>query len=237
MRHGGAGGCQTPCGESKSRGSIRPPLGHGMSDNPILVSLPIAAISFGLKFEHVDDRYAHCVFARSPEWDEDRVLLSSVEGDALSDWPSSPPVQDLLCQEIDGRPVVMTVGMAGGSHWSAACGLTQTDDAVVLDFDMACRVSQHPDWLGSTYQWGPLADPKESGTDRFQIALGSRFELRIIQVETEGYAGRCQFESPCIRVEVPVERAMELSLGSGSPSSPTRTLRWRYQLEIRQTEG
>jgi hypothetical protein len=45
--------------------------------------------------------------------------------------------------------VVLFLGRAGSSHWSASI---EIDEAVnSIRFDVACRLHERPEWLGSTY--------------------------------------------------------------------------------------
>jgi hypothetical protein len=96
------------------------------------------------------DRYAH-VISLVKSNGEIQPLLESVEGTAADDWPSSPPLQSISVETLsDGRPAALLVGMAGGSHWSASVEPIQGEPELM--FDVACRHSRPPTWLGSRYR-------------------------------------------------------------------------------------
>ena len=108
-----------------------------------------------VQFEWCGDRFLHRVtLIRGAEEDDacDEVgvpLLEAVDGPADSNWPQSPPIQQLDACELAGRRRgLVGVGMAGTSHWSLAC---ETGEAAVW-FDVACRVQQRPGSLQSTYR-------------------------------------------------------------------------------------
>ncbi len=84
--------------------------------------------------------------------------------------------------------------MAGTSHWSLSFDLL--DDLDVLQLDFACRFSQEPGWLGTTYRLGPEVKANLDGdrlllstpwfeTIRLECDAHSRWRLRegVAQVE------------------------------------------------------
>jgi hypothetical protein len=97
--------------------------------------------------------------------DEDFLLLSSVEGDDGSNWPPSPPFQDLSKEDLGHTIAVMGVGMAGKSHWSVA--VSQEKNCLVADY--ACLVKQSPQFLGSSWNLHGSVESVD----------GSSIELRI----------------------------------------------------------
>ena len=58
------------------------------------------------------DRFVQQLFVDSVE------AGNSIEGDAQFAWPSSPPLQQLSLEEINGSKVILGVGAAGQGHWS-----------------------------------------------------------------------------------------------------------------------
>ena len=102
-----------------------------------------------VEFIRVKDRYAHVISRLEgelavPVWE-------SVEGTDADDWPPSPPLQQLSLETLpDGRHVALLVGMAGTSHWSLSVEAATGEPAFI--FDVACRVKQTPDGLGSKYR-------------------------------------------------------------------------------------
>ena len=99
-----------------------------------------------VEFFWAADRFAHRVLLQSG--DASRAWLASQEGDAKSDWPASPPLQQLSIETQATGDVALLLGMAGRSHWS----LSVESLAGELRFDAACRVKDKPQALGSRYQ-------------------------------------------------------------------------------------
>src|SRR4051812_28836034 len=74
-------------------------------------------------------------------------LLESIEAPGAEAWPASPPLQSLTIHTLpSGNPAALLVGMAGRSHWSAS--VEGTAEHATLQFDIACRHSTTPAWLG-----------------------------------------------------------------------------------------
>ena len=95
------------------------------------------------------DRYAHKIVQLVNGIEA--TLLDSTEGTSDDVWPPSPPFQQLSIEEIrPGVEVALLVGMAGKSHWSAS--IEPHADRVGFIFDVACRLHNKADWLGSSYK-------------------------------------------------------------------------------------
>jgi hypothetical protein len=96
------------------------------------------------------DRYAHRV-----EWFDDvrgawTVAVESLEGTPDDPWPPSPPLQQLHIEERPTGRVILLVGMAGRTHWSAAVEVAV--DRKTVTFDVAARLQCPPRQLRSTYR-------------------------------------------------------------------------------------
>jgi len=73
-------------------------------------------------------------------------------------WPASPVLVELSRVALPGTATaggqaIVGVGLAGRSHFSASIA----PDPTVTDgirFEIACRLHEPPDWLGSTYRVG-----------------------------------------------------------------------------------
>src|SRR5437773_7625601 len=106
--------------------------------------------SLRVEFTWRGDRYGHVISLMNATG-QTMLLFESIEGAHDDDWPPSPPLQSLSIEKLaDGRSAALLVGMAGRSHWSAS--IETTVGALVLVFDVACRHSQAPKWLGSRYR-------------------------------------------------------------------------------------
>lgn len=79
---------------------------------------------------------------------DDIEVGGSIEGGQQEPWPASPPIQQLLTQEIDGSTAILGVGAAGRSHWSISAELQEG----AIEFDVACRCKGDARFLGSSYE-------------------------------------------------------------------------------------
>jgi hypothetical protein len=163
------------------------------------------------------DRYAHRL-----EWTGeggDMLALESLEGMGHQFWPPSPPLQQLSLEPREsGRTCALLLGMAGRSHWSAsveARGLT-------LVFDVACRVQQPFDRLGSSYQIGSACQAVESVADRALkfIFSGGREGLLV---EVEAGEGALSYED---------RQAVFSVLPRGDDGPWPKLVRWRYEMRL-----
>lgn len=205
-----------------------------MPDSITSTSRSIDGVTYALRFDYQGDRFAHRLIALSN--DESQVLVSSVEGTSKDEWPASSPFQDIHQQEIDGRQVIMGVGMAGSGHWSAACSLNdQNSDSIVeFHFDFACRYSGESGWLGSQYSLSSQATKpslRETGIDWVDTGLG----VELIALELDGAVPIVgQNDSGYVQVS---PFALERDPSAKSTSSPFQTIRWQYLLKIRKTKA
>ena len=112
-----------------------------------------------IEFVWSADRYGHRILTSTPGGE---CILTSREGRPDEKWPPSPPLQSLHLEDRPGGVrIAMLVGMAGRSHWSMS---VETDIARSrLLFDVACRVSEQPLWLGSSYDYSPPKDGSLTG--------------------------------------------------------------------------
>src|SRR4051794_2798181 len=102
---------------------------------PLVVNCGPLEISFVRK----QDRVAHAV----QFCNQSVALLESLEGSDQDDWPASPAFRDLhVEQRENGRQVVLLVGMAGSSHWSASFDIDPHRAAI--NVEIACRVHSLP---------------------------------------------------------------------------------------------
>jgi hypothetical protein len=152
-----------------------------------------------IEFVWSADRYCHRILASSPGVD---CALSSREGKPDETWPPSPAFQSLHVEDRPGGVrIAMLVGMAGRSHWSMSVESDVARSRFV--FDVACRVSEHPHWLGNSYDIPP---PDDGATSALQIEpmLPATF----------------MFENPRLAIINPP---------SGAGPLP-RTIRWSYTI-------
>jgi len=104
-----------------------------------------------VRFTWLEDRWAHDILVGRT------VCWQSVEGPDADGgdprWPASPVFVELSRLHTARGPVLLGVGRAGRSHFSASI---EADPAHPdrLRFEVACRVQELPARLGSTYR-GP----------------------------------------------------------------------------------
>jgi hypothetical protein len=98
------------------------------------------------------DRYAHRVEVFDAARSEWFAVCESLEGAPDDDWPPSPPLQQLHVEDRPTGRVILLVGMAGRTHWSAA--VEAAADRKSITFDVAARYHTPPKYLGSNYPWG-----------------------------------------------------------------------------------
>lgn len=117
-----------------------------------------------MDFYRLADRWEHRIVVVSGE--SETIVLTSIEGDAATVYPPSPPLQDLDRHELASGDAVLAVGMAGTNHWSASFSV---EAGTILYADLACLFKHSaPDdssMLKSSYQIvGDIAVEKsESG--------------------------------------------------------------------------
>jgi hypothetical protein len=169
----------------------------------------IDAGGLSVVFDWQGDRFAHRVLLN------ERLALSSVEGQPEEAWPASPPAQSLMIdQNAAGLPRAMLVGMAGAGHWSAS--IEAVADGGIL-FDLACRLRGPAARRASTYA---LASGWEATPD----------EVRPGVWAVSGDAGRMEIELTGCRGEAGARFAMTLEEEAAPKGSAARTLRWCYRL-------
>jgi hypothetical protein len=154
-------------------------------------------------FDYRVDRWGHRIeVRREDQW---VAAFSSIEGSADDDWPPSPAFQHIHLQTFSiSGPTALLVGKAGASHWSAA--IEADREAGVFRFDIACRLSSGPKYLGSTYSI--IKDRNESAPRR------PRIEVAMIN-------------DACLRAIQASETEMSVCVTSESLPEP-RTIRWKY---------
>jgi len=182
-------------------------------NNPRADHLPVteAVLSAGdrlqLRFTRRGDRWEHAVEFRVAgqlvrQWHSD-------EGTADDGWPPSPPFQSLeMHTQPDGRKFALLVGMAGASHWSASVETDPVKQRIV--FDVACRITFDPLWLGSSYL---LSDAVAK--DGFRCAI-----------EAVAHGDMPDGSRPTVEIARP---RIVVHVNDLSGSLP-RTVRWKYAI-------
>jgi hypothetical protein len=156
--------------------------------------------SLRVTFHWRGDRYGHRVERQTAgKW---QVVLESREGSPDEAWPPSPVLQTLHIERRATGPVALLVGKAGQSHWSAS--IEPLSNQAGFQFDIACRVQQPLQQLGSAYQ--------SAATDA----------TPIVNVTATRQEGLCEL---AVHKQSSVLRIRPLELPADYPS----TIRWRYR--------
>jgi hypothetical protein len=147
-------------------------------------------------------------------------VLASLEGDEANHWPPSPAFQELVIEsKADSAcSVAMLLGRAGTSHWSASI---EADNArVQIRWDVACRLSHPPQFLGSTYH---VTDSCERSSRDDALILACAERERLILGEASGRPGGLRLDGG-------------RCLLSPLPQDPPATLRWKYFLAVESSD-
>lgn len=126
----------------------------GVGDAPIGEKPAAVLEADGVRavFVRRGDRYAHRIEVRDAAGETWTTAVESREGTDEEPWPPSPPFQQLHVERRKTGDVVLLVGMAGRSHWSAAVDICP--ERKTLRFDVAVRVQTAIERLGSAYDIG-----------------------------------------------------------------------------------
>jgi hypothetical protein len=181
--------------------------------------------------EQAADRVGHRIEVLVPRVADSPSILAelrSLEGTSHELWPPSPPLQSCSLQEIrPGQIAAFLVGMAGKSHWSASIEAVPSQGVVV--FDVACRVPQMPDWLGSTYS--PSAAGME---DQHSRQLQSPVAiLRLGKVALSLSVAPAGDAAPPA-MNLTSEGGLQIACCLDAPVLRPTTFRWRYSVRIGQ---
>ena len=140
--------------------------------------LRLAAGDLEVVFEWAGDRWGHRIEHRG------RLVAESVEGVGPTGdprWPRSPALQEVSAEETAAGSVLLAVGAAGRSHFSASVAADpEVPDTVVVE--VACRIREPAGWLGTTYrgatgdvaQVAAAAEGPPPRTVRWSYRLGPR---------------------------------------------------------------
>ncbi|QDT07900.1 hypothetical protein K227x_63290 [Rubripirellula lacrimiformis] len=174
------------------------------ANQPARIRLDVPGGRIRVEFRWEGDRFVHRI------WVDDIESCHSIDGDADTDWPPSPPIQQLSLEDINGAPVILGVGAAGRGHWSIS--VESEADGNALKFDLACRYRDEANSLGSAYQTD----------DRAQVTAltGSLNTMGPDEGTTDN--GADDKKRPTVRV-VP-----EDTVANGSGAG---TQRWVYRIE------
>lgn len=202
-----------------------------------LPSLFIAGQEISLSFLRKGDRLGQRLTASAPD-QAPVLLLESWEGTPAESWPASSPLQSLSIEELTpGNPVALLVGMAGKSHWSAS--IESLSSGTGWRWDVACRASLTPDYLGSTYLLGKDAAASATALAWQDVPGSLAEEVQTQQTIAKGLTIRITAEplpasktAPALRCSLQTAPdVMRLVAARQTAEGPT-TFRWKYRVEV-----
>ncbi len=168
------------------------------------------------------DRFGHCIKFISSENSVDispnAVLLSTVEGSDVQPWPPSPPLQDYSIEQRNDKTLLLAVGMAGRSHWSASIAADLKNHC--LEFDMACRIKSPPEFIGTTYNLSRSCQIEQISQHQIAISANSQ----SVNLTIDPAVGNAVFNR---------DGDDQISIVAECPTfEKESTIRWNYRLDI-----
>lgn len=134
-----------------------------------------------LRFARVGDRFQLRLLVDGATL-LDAAELREAAGGAHDAWPTAPPLQQLHEQVLPAGPVVLGVGSAGTTHWSASFAVQEPG---VIWCEYAARVSRTwepaSQWLGSSFL---ISDGWKWSTAENELTLANT--TRKIHLKTLG---------------------------------------------------
>ena len=132
--------------------------GQPLKQSKLRVPIHFEVGRMSVEFIWNSDRWHH--FFRKDQKD----CMQSVEGDKIPTsndilpipigiserWPASPVITEVTPTEAMGHRALVAVGLAGRSHFSASLTASTAKKDTIL-VEVACRIYEAPEWLGSTY--------------------------------------------------------------------------------------
>lgn len=202
----------------------------------VLPAIVVGGKSYELTFTREGDRIFQR-FVTDSGLPSEQVVLESCEGTPADAWPASSPLQSLSIEELTpGAPVALLVGMAGKSHWSASIERLSGNNG--WRWDIACRVSVTPDFLGSTYRLPQIQAGQESSfcpvtaspsSSEVQTALPLSSNAKLL-VTAEPIADARGNVATCCALQAS-DNGFQLSAPLANISGAT-TFRWKYRVEV-----
>ena len=119
--------------------------------------------------------------------------------------------------------VLLTTGMAGKAHWSAAIETKETDGHFLIEWDAACRTSTKPEFLGSVWQ---------VARDASVVMTGDR--MATVKLAGEAFTILAD-EGASIEIRQENERTLVVVSCIDDQVELPRTFRWKYRIGVTAT--
>lgn len=173
-----------------------------------------------LRLERDSDRWRSVVGWSDGQ--EFHPLLKSIEGGGAELWPPSPPLQQALPGGTDG--VLLATGMAGNSHWSVSVEVAEGGGG--LTWDVACRVKQPAELLGSAYGWVGRPNACRVAPPAAGQAWALCFPAGCLVIRPLAATGQCAVAG----LSAGAQAGVRIQPGV-TPGPYPQTVRWAYQME------
>lgn len=182
------------------------------------------------RFEMREDRFHHFVEIKQADGFETR--LTSIEGNSATEWPPSPPLQEVRdCDMGDDQVCLLGTGMAGRTYWSLS--VTQCDRGIL--FDHACRPSSGVTAVAhSQYKISQLKMAEPMATEPTTLLPDG--SIQLAQAPSQFWVSAENTESgdrPTI--ELAAGNLKILPVSAQQPPGPT--IRWAYRFEAPESSG
>ena len=153
---------------------------------------------------------------------QNHALLISVEGTSEESWPPSPPLQEVSHHENGVQPALLSVGMAGKSHWSASFSIEPPHG---LFAELACLVksdqsSHDARFIGSTYEMPDPLRPLLLDDGSVEIQLPNQ-RVRIEPASGANWDSRLELQGHRLAI-VPAAQDQQ----------PRQSIRWGYRIRL-----
>lgn len=128
---------------------------------------PVSGNALQFFLEPVSGRWQEKISLSGIETDEAIVIESVVDDE--SRWPLSPPWQEAVSEKHGDQNVLMAIGRAGRSHWSGCWRIVPESGGEAIEAEIACRIHDPPDFLGSTFRVAGRQEVVSENGDRIAI--------------------------------------------------------------------
>jgi len=179
-----------------------------------------------VEFYWAGDRWAHRIVATAGE--QSLALLTSCENDSATHWPESPALQELEpSAEATGITVgqcCFLMGATSSAHWSVCATSQNREQAPGITFDVACRIKEPPQWLGSSYclEEGRLQQ-LDASTAKLSTGIGD-FRIVALPLTDDSAIALCELHT--------TGNQLKFRCNANSKAQHPATHRWQYCVEM-----
>jgi len=176
------------------------------------------------------DRFGHSIFVAGPSGLKE--VFRSVEGSDQQDWPPSPPIQDYSIEHREESSLVLAVGMAGKSHWSASFEAKPESKQII--FDIACRTNARPGSPGNPAEHATLQSTYLVNDDNLQsVSLEKPTSWKL----PDGTSIGCTYANSDEQKSTMASTNESIIFAPIAGETPSLTTRWIYSFFLSGLEN